>query len=210
MLGMRFLLLGLVLTFVAPVPAPAADTARGTIEELAAQVLAILRNGSLPTDEKRRRLEDIVDRHTDFETLSRLVLARNWSRFSPEQQREFMEEFKEHLSITYRDSVERYTDQDIRITGERQEARGDVTVRSEIVRASGAEPIAVDYRLRRIDGQWKVIDIIVEHVSLVANYRSQFQDMMSGGKPEALLAALKEKNARGEPLKAPGKGASAT
>ena len=92
----------------------------------------------------------------------------------------------------------------VAITGTREEARGDWTVLTKIVRGGGAADVEINYRLRQIDGQWKVIDVIIENVSLVANYRSQFQDMLTGGSPEKLLAALQEKNTKGQPLKAPG------
>ena len=59
----------------------------------------------------------------------------------------------------------------------------------------------VDYRLRQENDAWRIIDVVIERVSLVANFRSQFQDIMSSGGPAKLLDVLREKNAKGEPLK---------
>ena len=67
----------------------------------------------------------------------------------------------------------------------------------------GSDDISVDYRLRQTDGTWKIIDVIIEGVSLVSNYRSQFQEIMTNGGIDRLLGLLREKNARGEPLPAP-------
>ena len=97
----------------------------------------------------------IVEKSFDFMTLCKLVMARNWSKLSPEQQKEFAAEFKEHLTITYGKNVENYRNEKVVITGDREEARGDWTVKSIIERPT-AENVKVDYRLRRIDGQWRI------------------------------------------------------
>jgi phospholipid transport system substrate-binding protein len=68
-----------------------------------------------------------------------------------------------------------------------------VTVRTQI-NGGDTAPVAVDYRLRNIAGEWRVIDIVVEGVSLVSSYRSQFQEIMSSGGPTRLLQVLHEKN----------------
>jgi phospholipid transport system substrate-binding protein len=184
--------------------AAADDGPRQVVKALTDQALVILRDGAATSADKRARLEQVVYSHIDFPTVSRLVLARHWAEFSPAQQDTFVNEFKRHLSLTYGDNVERYRNEDVAITGTREEARGDWTVLTKIVRGGGAADVEINYRLRQVDGQWKVIDVIIENVSLVANYRSQFQDMLTGGSAEKLLAALQEKNAKGQPLKAPG------
>jgi phospholipid transport system substrate-binding protein len=180
--------------------AQAANDPRQVIESLTGPVLKILADKGLSSDEKKHRIEDLVYAYVDFDVLSRLVLARNWSKFSPEQQKEFMGEFRKHLSLTYGKNIENYRNERVEIVGDRPEARGDHTVLTKVLR--GGEDFAVDYRLRQRDGQWKIIDIIVENVSLVANYRAQFQSIVSSGGPEALLKALREKNASGQTFKA--------
>ena len=197
-------LLAVVALFAALAPArvPAAESPREIVQKLSDAVLAVLGDKSLPSDEKRHRIEGIVYGSVDFETLSRLVLARNWSRFTPEQQAAFIEEFKKHLALTYGKNVESYKNERVAIDSDREEANHDWTVKTRILRG-GSDDIRMDYRLRQTNGQWKIIDFIIEQVSLVANYRSQFQDILSGGTPEKLLQLLRDKNARGEPLKAP-------
>jgi len=111
-----------------------------------------------------------------------------------------MKQFKEHLAMTYGRNVENYKNEKVTITGSREEAKGDWTVKTKILRG-GPGDILVDYRLRQRDGSWRIIDVIIEGVSLVSNFRSQFQDVVSGGGPERLIALLREKNAKGEPLK---------
>ena len=170
------------------------------VQQTVDAVVAVLADKSLTADQKRAKIQDIVYDHFDFNTLARLVLARNWKQLSPEQQKDFVEEFKKHLSMTYGKNVETYNNERAEVTGDRAEPGGDWTVKTKIVRP-GAADILVDYRLRQEDGGWKVIDVIIEGVSLVANFRSQFQEIVSNQGPQKLIDLLREKNAKGEPLK---------
>ena len=183
-----------------PIAAPAAESPRAVIEATTDAVLGVLRNGSLTADDKRRRIEDVVYARVDFDTLSRLVLAQNWKTLTEAQRTNFVHEFKRHLALSYGKNVDSYRNEHVAIEGEREEARGDWTVKTKIVRG-GPDDIAVDYRLRQTEGTWRIIDFIIEGVSLVSNYRSQFQEIMAHGGVERLLDLLREKNAKGEPLK---------
>ena len=176
---------------------------RVVVKRMTDAALGVLRDKSLSSDQKRRKLEDVVFPEVDFDTMSRLVLARNWSRFSAEQQAEFVKQYKEHLSMTYGRNIENYRNERVEIVGDQDEGRGDWVVKTKILRGGGASDILVDYRLRKEGDVWRIIDIVIERVSLVANFRSQFQDVMSRGGPEKVLQLLRDKNARGEPLKAP-------
>lgn len=185
---------------VFPVRAPAATgTPMAVIQKTTDAVLGVLANKSLSTVQKRRQIEQIVYAHFDFKTLSRLVLARNWRRLSAEQQEEFVEQFKKHLSLTYGKNVETYNNERATIVGDHADPGGDWTVKTKILRPNAAD-IDVAYRLRLESGEWKVIDVIIEGVSLVANYRSQFQDIVSSQGPAKLIELLREKNAKGQAL----------
>ena len=179
------------------------DAPRAVVKRMTDAALNVLRDKSLSADDKRHRLEQVVFPEVDFDTMSRLVLARNWSRFSPAQQAEFVKQFKEHLSMTYGRNIENYRNERVEVVGDQDQGRGDWLVKTKILRGGGAEDILVDYRVRQQGDAWKVIDIVVERVSLVANYRSQFQEMMSHGGPDKLLEALRDRNVRGEPLEKP-------
>jgi phospholipid transport system substrate-binding protein len=187
------------LALLLPAPAAAEDGPRAVVTEITDQVLGVLRASELSTDEKRERIERIVYAHVDFDTVARLVLARNWQRFSPAQRAEFVEQFKQHLSHTYGRNVETYRNERVTIVGDRAEVRGDWTVQTKVLRPSGQD-VLVDYRLRRHDDAWRIIDIIIERVSLVSNFRSQFQGIVARGGPDRLIELLREKNAKGEPL----------
>ncbi len=170
--------------------------ARAVIAETVEEVLAVLRDKSRPTEERIRSLEEIVYGRFDLYVMSRLVLARNWKRFSDEQKEQYVAEFKQYLTNSYGNRIERYDQQDVEIVGEREEPRGDVVVKTRI-RGGEFEGALVEYRLRSQDSEWRVIDVVIEGISMVSNYRDQFKSIVSSGGPELLLEKLKAKNAAG-------------
>jgi phospholipid transport system substrate-binding protein len=179
-------------------PGLAEDSPDAIVRKTVDRVLEILASKDESEDQRRHRIEEIAYDRFDFATISQLVLARHWSRFSPEQRQEFVEQFKIQLSKNYGTRIMRYNQQRVEIVGQRVEPRGDVTVGTRIEGGS-ADGVEVDYRLRRLDqekdGPWMVIDVIIEGVSLVSNYRSQFSEILGRGSPDDLLRQLREKNA---------------
>lgn len=174
--------------------AAAQATPRAVVQLTIDAVLVVLNEKGLSTEQKRSRIETIAYERFDFPTLSKLVLARNWQRFSKPQQTAFMDEFKLYLAANYSNRIERYDQQKVEIIGERKEPRGDVTIQS-VVRGGEFEGALIDYRMRERDGQWLVIDVIVEGISLVSNFRDQFKEVLARGGPDELLAQLRQKNA---------------
>jgi len=170
--------------------------ARAVIAETVDEVLAVLRDKSRPKEDRIRSLEQIVYGRFDLYVMSRLVLARNWKRFSDEQKEQYVAEFKQYLTNSYGNRIERYDQQEVKIIGEREEPRGDVVVQTKII-GGEFEGVLVDYRLRKQDSDWRVIDVVIEGISMVSNYRDQFKSIVSSGGPELLLEKLKEKNAAG-------------
>lgn len=182
----------------APAPDPAATTPRALIQSILADVTTILRNPQFSKIDRTEKVREIAYANIDFETLSRLTLARNWRGLSDADRTEFVALFKKHLSSTYAHTTDNYNNEDLTVIGERQEPDGDATVQTQIagVQEDGKpEIIKVDYRLRQKDGQWKVIDVTVDGISLVANFRSQFQEIMANGGIDQLLQLLRDKNA---------------
>ena len=181
--------------------ARAGESPRAIVEKMTQAAIDVLGQKGLSSEEKRHRIEDLAYANIDFDIMSRLVLARNWGRLSAAQQAEFVRLFKEHLALTYGRSIESYNNEKVEVVGERDEGRGDWTVKTKILRGGGNADVLVDYRLRQENDAWRIIDVVIERVSLVANFRSQFQEILSDGGPTKLLEVLREKNAKGEPLK---------
>ena len=163
------------------------------IEETMDEVVAILSDEARSAEARRAELEAIARERFDFRSMSRLVLARNWKRFSKPQQTEFVEVFTRYLANDYGSRLDRYEQEQVEVLGERQEPRGDVTVKTSIVGGEN-DGAVVDYRMRDRKGQWKIIDVVIEGISLVANFRDQFRDVIARSGPEGLLEKLREKN----------------
>ncbi|MGN6371343.1 MAG: MlaC/ttg2D family ABC transporter substrate-binding protein [Phycisphaerae bacterium] len=185
-------------------PAPAPDDAslapRPLIEKLVTQLLAILRDPKLSKPERRQQVRDLAYAHMDFPTLSRLTLGRHWRELNDDQKKRFMEEYRTHLTATYGHTSDEYTDEDIKVLGDRTEQNGDAIVSTSIIGSQNGGPrkeiAKVEYRLRKSpDGAWKIIDFNIDGVSLVTNFRSQFQEIIANGGIDHLIQLLHEKNA---------------
>ncbi len=174
------------------------SSASAMIQATVDEVLVILKDPTLDAATRRSRLEQLASSHFHFETVSKYVVTRYWKSFSDAEKAEFIEVFKIFLSRTYGDRIERYQDEKVKILGERREGRADVVVMTRIVGGT-YDDAEVNYRLREIDGVWRVIDVKIEGISLVMNYRDQFKSFLSRGGAAALLEALRKKNAKPRP-----------
>jgi len=169
---------------------------REAMQETIDQVIAVLNDDALDTEERRESIEKIAYDRFDMYTMSRLVLARSWKRFSPEQRERYVAEFKEYLANNYGGRISRYDQEQVEILTTRDEQRGDVTVQTRIV-GGEFDGTRIDYRMRQKDGVWRVIDVVIEGISMVSNFRDQFKEVLSRGGPDHLLTKLQEKNALG-------------
>ena len=121
-------------------------------------------------------VEEVLIPIFDTERMAKLVLAKNWKKATPEQQKAFSEGFQKILVRTYASAFAAFDGQEIVFREPKFNSAGDkAIVRSEIV-AAGGPPIVVDYRLRFSNGQWKAYDAVIEGVGLLKSYRSQFTD----------------------------------
>lgn len=130
----------------------------------------------------------------DFDRVCRMVLGKNWKSASPEQQAAFQKEFRSLLLRTYATALSKYKNQVIEYKPMRAEPGAkNVSVKTQILQPGG-QPIAVDYSLVKGDSGWKVYDIVIESVSLVTNYRSQFSNEIRTNGLDSLNKKLAEKN----------------
>ena len=130
----------------------------------------------------------------DFERISRLVLGKAWRKATDLQKEQFKSEFRSLLLRTYSIALSKYKDQGIEIKPMRMKATDEiVTVKTEIVQ-DGAQPIKVNYALAKDGDSWLVFDIVIEGVSLVTNYRSQFSSEIRKGGMDSLNKKLAKKN----------------
>lgn len=174
--------------------ARAADTGTGPVEELRGLVdraRAVLDDGSLASKERDRQFADILRAGFDFPTISRLALGRAWRMATTEQRERFVDLFTRYLFATYAQRLGGTSGRDIRIEGSRK-VREDVIVSSFVT--GGRSEFAVDWRMRRDDNRWRVIDLVIEQVSMLVTQRSELASIIehNGGRIEGLLAHLGE------------------
>lgn len=135
----------------------------------------------------------IINETFDFEEISKRTIARHWERFNAGQRSEFTDAFAEFLGRSYYGKIrESYTDETIVFDSEETISAGRALVKTRIPRAAGDIPVY--YRVMKKDGRWRVYDVLIEKVSLVKNYRTQFRSILRKESPEKLIERLKEKN----------------
>lgn len=182
---------------VAAAPTLAAKTPSEAPEDVVgaalAQVIAVLNDVGATEASRRDRIADIAFSNFDFDVMSKLVVARPWRKFTDAQKEEFVAEFKTHLARSYGRRLARYEGTQVEVVGTQEEPRGDVTVHSKVV-GGQFDGATMDYRMRGSTGRWLAIDVVIEGVSLVANFRSQFKPILAQGGPAELLSRLKDKN----------------
>ena len=193
-------LLILLPALTALTPSPLAGP-REVIRTATDAVVQILHDASLDATQKTSRAEGVVDRHLDTATVSQLVLARTWRSLDDGQREAFVGEFRRYLVTTYWNNVNGLEIDAITIDDDREEARGDWTVETT-VRSARFGDTTVDYRLRREEGaagtpgEWRIIDILVEDISLISNFRAQFKEVLANKSFDDLMTVLREKNAK--------------
>ncbi|HSC57128.1 MAG TPA: ABC transporter substrate-binding protein [Nitrospira sp.] len=140
---------------------------------------------------RRRKLEEVIAERFDYAEMSKRALAANWTRLTTEQRKEFVDLFKSFLSDRYAGKIEGYSGEKVQYLSERLEGQY-AEVRTKLV--SSKVEIPMDYRLINKDGRWYAYDIIVDGVSLVKNYRSQFDKIIRSGSYEELTTRLRNRS----------------
>jgi phospholipid transport system substrate-binding protein len=150
------------------------------------------------------RIREVIEQkllpNFDFMRMTALAMGRNWRQTTPEQQKRLADEFRTLLVRTYSNALTQYRDEKIEVRPLRADANAtEVTVRSEVVRP-GRPPVQIDYGMTKTPEGWKAYDVIVGGVSLVTNYRDEFNEQIKAGGVEGLIKTLADKN-RAAPAK---------
>jgi phospholipid transport system substrate-binding protein len=157
------------------------------------KVIAILSDASLKGAAKRadrqHKLRTVADSFFDWRELSRRAAAEHWSKFNTKQQDDFVVAFSELLQKTYIRKLEKYNNEKVAYLGE-QIADNQAFLKTQV--AMKDKTIPINYVMIKHD-QWMVYDVVVEGVSLVKNYRTQFAKILTKDTPEALIQRIKDK-----------------
>lgn len=166
-----------------------------TVKGHADKVLDVLRDPALKGDSakkvKKNKIRAIAEKMFDFSELSKRTLAKNWNTLSSEQQNEFVKLYESILEDAYSNKIMAYTDEKIVFSKEIKLTEKTFEIQSTVLRRNGEIPIF--YRVILKDGAWRVYDVVIEGVSLINNYRTQFREILANKTPEALLETLRKK-----------------
>jgi len=169
----------------------ATEQIRETTERLIAVLTDPALKGSARTQERRQLIRRIADQRFDWEEAARRSLAQHWNGRTDEEKREFTALFSDLLETTYMDKVDNYSGEEVLYVGENIE-NGYGVVQVKIMTATDVE-IPVEYRVKRKENGWFVYDISVEGVSLINNYRRQFNSIILKSSYQDLVKRLKAK-----------------
>jgi phospholipid transport system substrate-binding protein len=192
----RLYMMTLILTFVLPWTGNCAqpmDVLKAPMDE----VVRILKDPDFQNgnkrEEQRQKLWDTLQVLFDFREISIRTLARNWKKFSKDQQAEFVEVFSEFLGNIYIERLRgEYKNEKIVFEGEEMVSDTKAIVKTKIVRENNIE-VPVEYRMRYRKENWRIYDVRIEGVSLVKNYRTQFKQILMKETPDQLIQKLKDK-----------------
>jgi phospholipid transport system substrate-binding protein len=193
---MKKLFSGFVLFFLLIVPLQVyAGVPLDTVEGHVNNVLDVLRDpalaGEANKEAKAKKIEAISDEMFDYVALSRLTLGKSWKKFSSEQRKEFVKLYRSILEKAYMDRILSYTDEKVTFNRELMLSKKKAEVQTTVTTKSADIPIY--YRVYLKDGRWRVYDVIIEGISLIKNYRTQFREILANNPPEEVLKILREK-----------------
>jgi phospholipid transport system substrate-binding protein len=171
---------------------PATDQVKGSVE----QVLKIVQDPQLKQPrnaaKRRPRIREVARGLFNFEAMTQDALGRHWKERTPEQRKHFTELFTDLLESSYVGRIESYSGEKIVYLSELTDEGDTVTVRSKVVTQRDTE-IPLDYRMRKNGPRWEAFDVLIERVSLVANYRTQFNKIITQSSYEELVKKLEQK-----------------
>ncbi len=187
-------IIGLVVLLILPLQVYAED-AKATVETQINKMLARMQEPSFkeqPRDTKLADIRGIINEIFDYQELSARTLGRDWKKFNPQQQTEFIDLFSKLLENVYADRILAYTQEKIEYGKVTDLRENQTEVESYIITKDNTK-VPLFYRLVLKDGKWRVYDVVIEGVSMIKNYRGQFRDILAKKSPEELLQVLREK-----------------
>ena len=193
---MRKALAGLMIFIVSMVPFHVlAGSALDMVKTNANSVLDVLRDPKLKGDAgkkvKEQKIEAAAEKLFDYVELSKRTLGLNWNKLSMDQRKEFVELFKTLLRNTYIDRITAYTNEKVEFAKEVQLTETTTEVQSLVTKGNTKVPI--NYRVIKKGGDWMVYDVVIEGVSLISNYRTQFREILGNNPPQVSIDTLRKR-----------------
>ena len=172
----------------------AVQTKDGFVKNLVHSVLATLHDGNRPFIEKQAALKQAFTNVVDMDWIARFVIGKTWSTATEAQKAQYIELYRTYLTNTYVSNFDEDSEgklRDIKIISMNDEDEDTFRVHSEMDLAD-SDPVKVDYLVRGTNGQYKIIDIAIEGVSLLATHRSEFSELASSGGIDNVIGKLQQ------------------
>jgi phospholipid transport system substrate-binding protein len=170
-----------------------ADDPMGVVKTTVNQALDVLRDSSTPLAQRQDKLRQIVATTFDFTEMAKSALGYHWKQITPAQQQEFTTAFVAFIEDSYLSKINDYRGQQVAFLKKSNDGPQYAQVNTDIIQPNGKDAIHVNYRLLKEDGTWKIYDVTVDAISIIANYRNQFNRVMNSKGYQTLIADLKAK-----------------
>jgi phospholipid transport system substrate-binding protein len=175
-------------------PSRAAGDPMAVVKTVVNQALSVLRNNQLTLKQKQETLRNLVANNFDFAEMSRSALGIHWRSLSSDQRTDFTNVFTTFIEDSYLSKISDYRGQTVNFTGRNQLSPGFAQVSTNVTSPNGGRPIILNYSLKQEGDQWKIYDVTVDAISIVANYRNQFNRVINDRGFPTLLADLRAKS----------------
>lgn len=182
-------------TLISPAAAQSADQgAAAFIQKLGDETVATFSNKSLSRDQAVQRFRTLLNAGFDVTYIGRWVLGRYWNSASEAQRAEYQKLFEQMIVNTYAERFVEYSGETFKITGTAPAGESDSMVTTQIARPNGP-PVNISWRVRKAASSYKIIDVVVENVSMGVTQRQEFASVIeqNGGRVDALIQALRQK-----------------
>jgi phospholipid transport system substrate-binding protein len=172
-----------------------ADDPMGVVKTTVNEALGVLRDTQTPLAQRQDKLRQIVAQTFDFTEMSKSALGYHWKQITPDQQKEFTDAFVAFIEDSYLSKINDYRGQQVAFLSARNDGPQYAQVNTNIIEPDGKDPIHVNYLLLSEGGTWKIYDVTVDAISIIANYRNQFNRVMNNKGYDVLIKDLKSKQA---------------
>jgi phospholipid transport system substrate-binding protein len=181
--------------------APAAADPKASVKAIIDQTIVVFEDQQVAPKDREQKLRAIAESHFDFEEMSRSAIGYHWRSFTPEQRGEFVPLFTAFIEDAYLSRIESYSvekvNQQIKssaIQFTKETKDGDYAqVFSTVTLQDRGSPIDVNYQMRAAGSDWKIYDITIDAISVIANYRNQFNRVLNSGGYDKLVTILRQK-----------------
>jgi phospholipid transport system substrate-binding protein len=194
-----FTLTALLVLSLAPsrflAPAMADEDPMTVVKNTVNQALDVLRDTNAPLAQRQDKLRQIVAQTFDFKEMAKSGLGYHWKELTPAQQQEFTNAFIAFIEDSYLSKINDYRGQQVEFLKMSQDGSQYAQVNTDIIQPNGKDAIHVNYRLLKEDGTWRIYDVTVDAISIIANYRNQFNRVMNSKGYDTLIKDLKAKQA---------------